>query len=104
MEQGRLEGQLGHRGQEKVEFENEHVRVTRVRSGSHEKREGHARLDRVLVWLTDSHELRRSPDGGEHEVTHRAGDVAFRKASEHALENLEDKPIELLVIELKHAE
>jgi len=87
---------------ETIEFENDHVRVLRVKTGPGEKRRHRKRLDRVLVWLSDAHEKRTASDGTTREVKHRAGDVAFREASEHALENLKDVPVHLLVIELKH--
>jgi hypothetical protein len=88
---------------EKVELENEQVRVLRVKTGPREKRLARERPDRILVWLTDAHERHTSADGKSKEVRHEAGEVVFRPASTHALENLEGEAVELLVIELKRA-
>jgi hypothetical protein len=42
---------------DKVEFENDRVKVTRVNVGSEEKHSPRARKDRVLIWLTDAHHV-----------------------------------------------
>jgi hypothetical protein len=88
---------------DKVEFENEHVRVVRAMTGPHERSELRTRRDRVLIFLTDSHEMRTDPKSQKKEVRHKAGEVLWRTASDHQLENLEDRPVEVIVVELKRA-
>jgi hypothetical protein len=88
-------------GGEKIEFENERVRVIRVKIGQREKHPVRARRDRVLVWLTDAHEMRTEPSGKKEEVRRKGGDVAWRTASQHQIENYEDKEVELIIMELK---
>lgn len=84
-----------------VEFENEHVRVVRAVTGPRERSALRTRRDRILIFLTDSHEMRHDRDGQQKEVRHKAGDVLWRTASDHQLENLEDRPVEVIVVELK---
>jgi hypothetical protein len=81
---------------EKIEFENEHVRVIRATTGPQQRGGLRSRRDRVVVFLTDSHEMRV-----DHADRHKAGDVMWRTASDHRLENLEDRPVEVIVVELK---
>jgi mannose-6-phosphate isomerase-like protein (cupin superfamily) len=63
----------------------------------------HSHKDAVVVYLTDVHERSTSPDGTSKEVTHRAGDVVWSPAHTHMLENLSDKPIEVIEIEIKNS-
>ena len=86
-----------------MEIENDRVRVIRVKIGQREKHPIRARQDRVLVWLTDAHEIRTEPNGKREEVRRKAGDVAWRTASQHQIENYEDKEVEVVIVELKHS-
>lgn len=86
---------------EKVELENDRVKVVRVKLGTHEKRPVRARKDRVLIWLTDSHHARTEPNGKKEEVRRRAGEVAWRTASQHEIENLAESNAEMIIVELK---
>lgn len=86
---------------ETVEFENDRVRLIRVRIGHREKHPIRDRNDRVLVWLTDAHEMRTEPGGKKEEVRRKAGEVAWRAASQHQIENVEDQETELVIVELK---
>jgi hypothetical protein len=45
--------------------------------------------------------MRSDRAGQKKEVRHKAGDVLWREASDHQLENLEDRPVEVIVVELK---
>ena len=86
---------------ETVEFENERVRVLRVRIDAHEKHPPRTRNDCVLVWLTDT-EQRRTEGGGQAETIRRkAGEAAWRPASTHQIENTGDSPVEVVIVELK---
>ena len=88
-------------GGEKIEFENDRVKVVRVKLGTHEKHPARARKDRVLIWLTDAHHSRIEPNGKKEEIRRRAGDVAWRNASQHEIENLAEKGAEMIIVELK---
>jgi hypothetical protein len=73
----------------KVEFENEHVRVLRIRFGPREKGETHEHiLNRVVVYLRDQ------PGA-------KADDVRMAGAATHAEENTSDQPAERIAVELK---
>jgi hypothetical protein len=88
-------------GGEKIEFENDRVRVVRVKLGTHEKRPLRTRNDRVLIWLTDAHHTRTDPKGRKEEIRRWAGEVAWRTASQHEIENLAEKNAEMIIVELK---
>jgi hypothetical protein len=85
---------------EKVEFENGRVRVTRVNLGEHEKHPSRARNDRVLIWLTDAHHV-RVESGKKEEIRRRTGEVAWRDASRHEVENVSGSGQQLIIVELK---
>jgi quercetin dioxygenase-like cupin family protein len=84
-----------------VEIDNPWVRVLRVKAGPHQKIPMHEHPASVLVCLTDVDERTTAPDGKSQEVTHKAGDVAYREPMQHAEENLSDQPLEVIVVELK---
>jgi quercetin dioxygenase-like cupin family protein len=86
----------------KVEFENDQVRVMRVRFGAHEKVPQHEHvLNRVVVYLTDQHSKLTTPDGKTDDSQHTPGQVSWGGPAKHVEENLLDKPIDVLVIEFK---
>jgi hypothetical protein len=86
--------------EEHFEFENERVRVSRVRVGAGSQHQTRSRKDRVIVWLTGAHHVRIGHDGRREELHRRPGEVAWRAASEHRIENI-GEPHEVLIIELK---
>ena len=85
----------------KVEFENEKVRVFRSIIGPKEKTGMHAHPGNVVVFLTDSRVKSTSGDGKTDEVQGKAGQVTWRDPLKHDAENLSDKPLEVIVVELK---
>lgn len=85
----------------KVEFENAQVRVLRVTYGPHEKSAMHEHPPSVVIWLTDEHGKFTLPDGKTQESHKKAGDIAWAPAEKHLPENLSDKPLELVLVELK---
>jgi len=86
----------------KVEFENDQVRVVRVKIGAKESVPMHEHsLDRVVVYLTDQDFKITAPDGKVTMAKHKAGDVGFSNPGTHSEENLSDKPFEIVVVELK---
>ena len=85
----------------KVEFENAQVRVLRVHIPAHGKLGMHEHPANVLVALTDSHVKDIFPDGKTSERQFKAGQAAWRNAVKHANENLSDKPVDSILVELK---
>lgn len=84
---------------QKVEFENERIRVIREHYRSGEKVVPHGHPDNVQVLLTDL-EGQLTSDGKTSVVTGRAGEVLWRGALEHSGRIL-DMPLEQVVIEMK---
>ena len=86
----------------KVEFENDQVRVLRVKIGAKESAPMHEHvLNRVVTYLTDQNFRVTTAEGKMESVEHKAGDVSWGGPVKHTEENLSDKPFEVLVVELK---
>jgi uncharacterized RmlC-like cupin family protein len=86
----------------KVEFENDQVRVLRVRIGAHEVAPMHEHgLNRVTVYLTDQNFRVTTKEGKVDSVQHKAGDVAWGTPVTHKEENMSDSPFEVIAIEIK---
>jgi quercetin dioxygenase-like cupin family protein len=85
----------------KVEFENDQVRALRITYGPNEKSVMHGHPDAVLICLTDFHVKFTSPDGTTEERRGRAGETMWSPAEEHLPENVGDKRLELILVELK---
>jgi quercetin dioxygenase-like cupin family protein len=87
----------------KVEFENNQVRVLRVTIGPHESTPVHQHsVNRVVTYLTDQNFRITSQDGTVETAKHGAGDVTFSGPATHKEENLNDKPFEVVVTEIKN--
>jgi hypothetical protein len=87
----------------KLEFENNQVRVIRVRIGPRESVPMHEYvLNRVVFYLTDLNVRETSPEGTARVAQHKAGDFSWDGPARHAVENLNDKPLEALVVEVKN--
>ena len=84
-----------------VEFEDEKIRVLRIKYGPREKSVMHGHPALVGVMLTDGHIRFTYPDGKTEEVTAKAGQVLNFPALDHLPENLEDRPFEVVAVELK---
>ena len=84
----------------KVEFENDRVRVLRVKHTGRERHPQTSRKDRVIIYLNDGR-ITRTENGKQEETRHKAGDVVWRKQSQHHIENLNDANHEVIVVELK---
>jgi len=86
----------------KVDFENDQVRVLRVRFGPHEMAPLHEHsLNRVVVYLADQNFRITSADGTVEMQHHKRGEVSWGGPTKHKEENLNDKPMEVAVVELK---
>ena len=84
-----------------VEFEDEKVRVLRIKYGPREKSVMHGHPALVGVFLTDSTFRFTYPDGKTEVITGKAGEVIHFPAFEHLPENLSDEPFEAIGVELK---
>jgi len=98
----------------KVDFENEYVRVVRVRYPAHSSGAMHAHPapGALIVPLTDQDARVKGQDGSTREIHVKAGQVRWAVAtpgkdqstfSAHAEDNLSDRPFEILRIEPKVA-
>lgn len=84
----------------KVEFENERVRVVRIRYAPGEKSVMHSHPESVSVFLTDARAKFTYPDGHSEDISATAGTVMHMDAFTHNPENL-DSPLEVIQVELK---
>lgn len=86
----------------KIEFENDQVRVMRVKFGANQTVAQHEHvLNRAVVYLTDQHSKLTTPDGKAEESQHKAGQVSLGGPTKHIEQNMLDKPIEVIVVEFK---
>ncbi len=85
----------------KVEFENAQVRVLRAHYGPHEKSVMHEHPDTVAVYVTDAKVKFTLPDGKTEDGSGKASQTMWAKAGKHLPENTGDKPMEVIVIEMK---
>lgn len=83
-----------------VEFENDKVRVLRIKYAAKEKSVMHGHPESIAVFLNDSKAKFTYPDGRSENIEAKAGQVMHMNAFEHDPENL-GGPFELIQIELK---
>jgi len=84
-----------------VEFENEKVRVLRIKYGPHDQSPMHGHPALVGVFLTPHHSRHTFADGTVIEMTGNPGEARYLDRCEHAPENLSDSPFELIAVEIK---
>jgi|SRR5579862_460631 len=85
----------------KVVLNNDQVRVLRATYGPGEKSVMHEHPASVAVFVSDGHVKFNLPDGTSQENNAKAHDATWADAGKHLPENIGDKPIEVMVIELK---
>jgi quercetin dioxygenase-like cupin family protein len=85
----------------KVEFENDHVRVVRIKYGPGEKSMMHSHPESVAVFLTDARAKFTYPDGKTEDIDAKAGTVQHMDAFTHLPENKTKKRFEVIQVELK---
>ena len=84
-----------------VEFENDRVRIIRVKYGPGEKSVMHTHGPNAAVFLTESTVRMNTPDGTQTDVSTEVGATQWSDAEEHLPENLGAGPIEVILVELK---
>jgi len=84
-----------------VVFENDQVRVLRIKYGPHEKSVMHSHPDGVAVYLTNSKAKMTLEDGKTVDLSGKAGEAVWAPAGAHLPENVGKRPFELIQIELK---
>ncbi|MGA2000444.1 MAG: hypothetical protein ABSG52_10655 [Terriglobales bacterium] len=85
----------------KVVVENDQVRVLRYRYEPGDKSKMHSHPDNVQIVLTDSHAKVYTPDGKVANSEGKAGEVRWRTAAAHSVENVGDKAFEGILVEMK---
>lgn len=84
-----------------AEFENDSVRIVRIKYGPGEESVMHYHPDSVAVFLTDHLVEMTLPDGSKQEIRAEAGDAIFTPAGQHLPKNVADSAWELVLIELQ---
>ncbi|WP_242344296.1 cupin domain-containing protein [Anaeromyxobacter terrae] len=87
---------------DKVEFENDQVRIVRYAYAKGDKSPMHDHPAGVQITLTDAHVRQTTPDGKTTEVSGKAGAVHYRPPLTHALENMGER-FEGILVDLKGA-
>ena len=82
---------------DKVEFENEYVRIVQGTFGKGARAPMHDHASGVHIALDDSHVRSTTPDGKATEVRSKAGEARYRPAFSHSVENLDDGHSSLIV-------
>jgi len=85
----------------KVLFENDQVRVLRIQYPPGDKSRMHQHPDSVAVFLAEQRAKFTYPDGKSEEVSGKAGEARWIPAGAHEPENVGDKPLEVVLVELK---
>jgi quercetin dioxygenase-like cupin family protein len=84
-----------------VEFQNDRVRVLRIKYGPNEKSIMHSHPANVAVFLTGGKAKFTFPDGKTSPSDFKAGQVQWADKEKHLPENTGGKPFEVIVVELK---
>jgi len=85
----------------KVEFENDRVRVLRIKYAPGEKSVMHSHPESIGVFLTDAHAKFTYPDGRTEDINANAGSVLHMDAFTHLPESTSGTPFEVIQVELK---
>ena len=83
-------------------LENSQVRVLRLKLGPRQSAPMHEyTLNRLTVYITDQNVRETPPDGKAQVIEHKDGSVSWSGPSKQKLDNLDDKPLETVIVELK---
>jgi quercetin dioxygenase-like cupin family protein len=88
---------------EKIEFENDQIRVVRIRYAPHANSGMHSHPQRAVVRTTDRHIRETKANGQTEERSANADEFVWVDAGTHSIENLGESTIETIEIEFKHA-
>jgi len=84
-----------------VEFENDRVRIIRIKYGPGEKSVMHTHGPNAAVFLSEGGVRMHFPDGSSEDATQIVGGAQWSDGDEHLPENLSDGPLEVVLVELK---
>jgi len=84
-----------------VEFENDRIRIIRIKYGPGEKSVMHTHGPNAAIFLTDANTRMTLADGTSEESTAPAGTAGWSDGDEHLPENMSDEPLEVVLVELK---
>jgi quercetin dioxygenase-like cupin family protein len=87
----------------RVRFENDRVRVLEAILPPGAKEQVHSHPAYVICVLAGGRYRNYAADGKITEGTFQTGDVIYRDPLTHAAENIGDKPMHLILVELKSA-
>src|SRR5437762_1570403 len=85
----------------KVRFENDRVRVLEATLPPGVKEQVHSHPAYVIYVLEGGRSRNYASDGKVTESEMKTGDVLYRDPLTHAAENIGDKPLHLILVELK---
>ena len=85
----------------KVRFENDRVRVLEANLPPGVKEQVHSHPAYVIYVLEGGRYRNYASDGKVTEGELKAGEVLFREPLTHAAENIGDKPLHMILVELK---
>ena len=85
----------------KVEFENDQVRVLRIKFEPGESSQMHSHPCLIAIGVRDSSIIFNFPDGTTRPVSMSPGQVVVAKPSVRSPENRGQRPSEVIVVELK---
>ena len=85
----------------KVKLDNAHVNVLEYMSKPGEKEAMHSHPD-ILIYVIKGGKLKSTtPDGKSQVIEYKTGDVIWRAALTHAIENVGTTEVEALLVEVK---
>ena len=84
-----------------VEFENDEVRVLRIKYGPGEKSVMHGHARGYVFFVTDYEVAFTIPGGEVIKASGKAGSTMWADAVQHLPENLGNKPMEVVQVEFK---
>ncbi len=84
-----------------VEFENDRLRVIRVKYAPGEKSVMHTHGPNLAVFLSDSTVRMHLPDGTSEDMTTKIGATSWAENEQHRPENVGNGPVEVVLVELK---
>ena len=84
-----------------AEYEDDRVRIVRVRYAPGEKSVMHAHPALIIIALTEGTIRMTYPDGRAEDITMTAGQAAAMPAVEHLPQNIGGRPFEGILVELK---